>query len=203
MLILAIGVVFALALLFIPRILGRSQAAMLQQYEILERRFHLKRKTYKSAWGQGIGERTSLSGEFRGYPLSLYDHSHESDPQKRVWTTLAFEMLFAGELELVLNPTFDENEARYEPSESLITVEPGMDLYAMSSNDPNKAGQFLNGPLIERLAAFSGKGSFRLSKGFLEYREMGRMTDPTMRTRYQEAMLLLADMGDRIEELCR
>lgn len=203
MLILAIGVVFALILLFVPRILGRSMGPMLEQYEILERRFHLKRKTYTSAWGQGIGERVSLPGEFRGYPLTLYDHSNESDAKKRIWTTLAFEMLYADELELVLNPSFTESDSRYSTDDSLAKIDSSSRLYDLFSNDEERAKRFLNGPVIERLSAFPGEGAFRLSKGFFEYRELGRMKDASMRNRYQDAMLLLAEMGDRIEELVR
>ena len=39
--ILIIGAVFAVLLLIVPRLLGRSREAMLAQYEIIEKRFRL------------------------------------------------------------------------------------------------------------------------------------------------------------------
>ena len=80
--ILIIGAVFAVLLLIVPRLLGRSREAMLAQYEIMEKRFRLQRKIYPSKWGKGIGERYVLSGDFHGYPISLYDHYRGSGQSK-------------------------------------------------------------------------------------------------------------------------
>lgn len=203
MLILVIGLVFALALLFVPRILGRSQAATLEQYEILERRFHLNRRTFSSAWGAGIGERATLEGEFRGYSLSLYDHSNDSDPLKRVWTTLAFEAPFAGEREIRLCPRPAIDESWFPESGRLGEVETELSGWILLASDALEAPQTLNEEVRDRLEAFPREGAFRLSKGFFEYREIGRMENADMRIRFQEALLILADWSDRLEELIR
>jgi len=199
--ILIIGAVFAVLLLFVPKWLERSKAAMLAQYEILEKRFRLKRKTYPSKWGKGIAERHSLSGEFRGYPISLYDHFRGGGKDKEIWTSLTLEMLFAGELEIVLEPHEGDAAARFPTGDSLSLVECELIGYSLYSDSELLAKKLFDLPTCERVSDIEAVGSFRLSKGFFEYRESGLMLDETMRIRFQEALRLLADLGDRLAEL--
>ena len=101
--ILIIGAVFAVLLLIVPRLLGRSREAMLAQYEIMEKRFRLQRKIDPSKCGKGIGERYALSGDFHGYPISLYDHYRGSGQSKETWTSLTLEMFLRGSWRFSLN----------------------------------------------------------------------------------------------------
>lgn len=199
--ILIVGAVFAVLLLFVPRLLGRSKEAMLAQYEILEKRFLLKLKTYPSKWGRGIGERYALSGDFHGYPVSLYDHYRGSGQSKETWTSLTLEMLFVGELEICLEPVNGDSTARFPRTDSLIQIGSEKDDIAVYTDQEVIGKKLLNGPSSERIAQFKGSGSFRLSKGFFEYRESGVMRDEAMRIHFQEALRLLADLGDRLSEI--
>lgn len=203
MFILVIGLVFALVLLFLPRILGRAQSAMLAQYEILERRFQFKRTVFPSKWGKGVGERFSLSGRYGGYPISLYDHYHEGESGKVVWTSLSLEMLFAGELEILLEAVDGDVLARFDRKVGLKAIEPSSESFALYANDEKIGEQLLEESLQQRLSDFQGKGSFRLSKGFFEYRESGLMLDGAARIRFQNALLILAELGDRVAGLDR
>ena len=203
MFILVIGLVFALLLLFLPHILGRSQTAMLIQYEILEKRFQLKRSVFSSKWGSGIGERFSLSGAYGGYPVSLYDHYHESKSGKTLWTSLSLEMLFAGELENVLEAVDGDEQARFDRKAEFVTGESPIESFAIYSDNQTIGDQLLNESLRRRLAEFQGNGSFRLSKGFFEYRESGRILDEAARIRFQAALMILVELGDRVAELNR
>lgn len=198
--ILIIGAVFAVLLLFVPRLLERSKAAMLAQYEILEKRFRLKRKTYPSKWGKGIGERHTLSGEYHGYPVSLYDHYRESGKGKERWTSLSLEMLFAGELEMCLEPHEGDAAARFPKRDSLSRVDCELKEYSLYSDSETLAKKLFDSPTCERVSECKFAGSFRLSKGFFEYRESGLMVDDAMRLRFQDALRLLADLGDRLAE---
>lgn len=201
MFILIIGLVFAIALLFLPRILARSQSAMLAQYEILERRFQFKRTVYTSKWGGGIGERHSLSGSFSGYPVSLYDHYREGESGKVVWTTLAMEMLYAGEREIVLEAVDGDELARFERKAEMAAVDSALEGFALYADVEDLGERLIDESLQERINRFRGTGSFRLSKGFFEYRETGRILDEAARIRFQEALTVLAELGDRVAEL--
>jgi hypothetical protein len=200
--ILIIGAVFAVLLLIVPRLLGRSRESMLAQYEILEKRFRLQRKTYPSKWGKGIGERYALSGDFHGYPISLYDHYRGSGQSKETWTSLTLEMLFSGELEIVLERV-DGGDlgARFARADSLMRVDAGLENFEVYTNSDTIIESLLNKSTCEQITEFQGMGCFRLSKGFFEYRESGQMGDAAMRIRFQEALRLLADLGDRLSEL--
>lgn len=199
--ILIVGAVFAVLLLFVPRLLGRSKEAMLAQYEILEKRFRLQLKTYPSKWGKGIGERYSLSGDFHGYPVNLYDHYRGSGRSRETWTTLTLEMLFAGELEIRLEPVDGDRAARFPRSDSLIKMDCELANFEIYTDKEAIGKSLLDGPTSERIGQFQGSGSFRLSKGFFEYRESGQMGNEAMRIRFQEALRLLADLGDRLSEI--
>tara|TARA_B100000902_G_scaffold353706_1_gene365374 strand:- start:418 stop:621 length:204 start_codon:yes stop_codon:yes gene_type:complete len=59
----------------------------------------------------------------------------------------------------------------------------------------------LNKSTCEQITQFKGMGCFRLSKGFFEYRECGKIGDAAMRIRFQEALKIQADLGDRVSEL--
>ncbi len=203
MFILVIGLVFALILLFLPHVLGRSQTAMLVQYEILERRFQLKRSAFSSKWGSGIGERFSLSGAYGGYPVSLYDHYHESKSGKTLWTSLSLEMLFAGELEILLEATDGDEQARFDRKAEFVKTESPIASYVIYSDSQAIGDRLLNESLRSRLEEFQGKGSFRLSKGFFEYRESGRILEDATRIRFQSALMILAELGDSVAELNR
>ena len=200
MFILVIGVIFALGLMLLPRLLGRRQAAMLEQYEILEKRFLLKRKVYPSKWGKGIGERYALSGDYGGYSVSLYDYFHQSESSKQVWTGLSFEMLFAGELELAIEPEVGDEAARFEALEPLEPASTPVGRFRFKSNAGDSLEGIADDALLERFERFQGRGSFRLSKGFFEYRESGLMEDAETRIHFQEAIPLLARLGDRLKE---
>ena len=203
MLILFIGLVFALLLLFLPRILGRSQMAMLAQYEIFEKRFQFKRSVFPSKWGSGIGERFSLSGSYGGYPVSLYDHYREGESGKTLWTSLSFEMLFAGELEVLLDSINGDELARFDRKPELVKSEVATGAFLIYSDLQGIGDRLLNDSLRSRFDEFQGKGSFRLSKGFFEYRESGRILDESARVRFQAALMILAELGDRVAELNR
>ena len=199
--ILIIGAVFAVLLLIVPRLLGRSREAMLAQYEIMEKRFRLQRKIYPSKWGKGIGERYALSGDFHGYPISLYDHYRGSGQSKETWTSLALEMLFAGELEILLETVEGDRGARFARGDSLMRVDAGLENFEVYTNSNTIIELLLNKSTCEQITEFKGVGCFRLSKGFFEYRECGQMGDAAMRIRFQEALKILADLGDRLSEL--
>lgn len=132
--ILIIGAIFAVLLLIVPLLLGRSREAMLAQYEIMEKRFRLQRKIYPSKWGKGIGERYALSGDFHGYPISLYDHYRGSGQSKETWTSLTLEMLFAGELEILLEPVEGDRGACFAIGDSSMRVDAGLENFEVYSN---------------------------------------------------------------------
>jgi len=198
--ILIIGAICAVALLIVPGLLGRSKGKMLSQYGVLEKRFRLKRHAFASKWGAGIGERHSLSGEYRGYPVAIYDHFKGEGSNKRVWTSLTLEATFAGEREFIIESSATDDEARFDiaPGERVSCGEAG-DFKIWRSGEDTDPG-FLGSLKSDRLAAFRGSGAFRLSKGFFEYREKGRLVDEAMRLRFQEALLILAEMADRVSE---
>jgi hypothetical protein len=56
---------------------------------------------------------------------------------------------------------------------------------------------------LERLSATGNGGYFRLSKGFFEYRETGRMETPEKRVRFQDALLAMAELADCLGTLLR
>lgn len=198
--ILVIGLILAIALLFVPRIMSRGQADTLKQYRILEKRFGLTDKITMSKWGAGIGERHRLEGAFRGYQITLYSHYHEDDGRRVDWTTLAMETLFAGELELDLSFADTTPEARF-PETKWTHVEEIRDGVALSLSENEARTVFDSEILVKRLEALmsdSSPGAIRLGKGFLEYREHGSMSEDATRARFQLALLLLAELADGI-----
>lgn len=198
--ILIIGAICAIALLIIPGLLSRSQGRMLSQYGILEKRFRFKRHAFTSKWGAGIGERHSLSGEYRGYAIAIYDHFKGKGSQKRVWTSLTLEATFAGERDFYVESSATEIEARFDSgSGERESCGHAGDFEIWRLGEDTDPG-FSDCLKSERLAAFQGLGAFRLSKGFFEYREKGRLVDEAMRMRFQEALLILAEMADRVSE---
>lgn len=199
--ILIIGAVFAVILLFVPRLLGRSKEAMLDQYHVFEKRFWFQLKVYPSKWGKGIGERYTLYGDYHGFPVTLYDHFHGSGRKKERWTSLSLEMLFAGELEIVLESRNGDVAARFSRSESVVDIGCQAGEFAVFSDSEAIGKSLLDGETGDRIAQFGSPGSFRLSKGFFEYRESGLMLDEKMRIRFQAALGILADLGDRLAEL--
>ena len=198
--ILIIGALCAIAVLVIPGFLGRSNEKMLSQYRVLEKRFRLKRHAFASKWGTGIAERHSLSGEYRGYQIAIYDHFRGKGLEKRVWTSLTLEATFAGEREFVIESPSTEDEARFNDGgkELIRCGEAGP--FRICCLDENSDAGLAVRLGSDRLAAFEGPGAFRLSKGFFEYREKGRLVDEAMRLRFQEALLILAEMADCVSE---
>lgn len=193
------GLVAAVILLLLPRFIGRSDDRMLEQYEVLEKRFGLKRRVAQSRWGKGIGERYSLSGENRGYPLSLYKHFRNVAGRKVVWTSLVFEALFTDEVEFCITFPGTSAGAAFEKKDGLwrLEVEEGIDVWA----NADLAQYFVAENLAARFGAFAKKGScgaVQLSKGFVEYREEGVMGSEERRLRFQEAILLLANLCDAV-----
>lgn len=198
--ILIIGAICAVSLLIVPGLLGRSKGKMLSQYGVLEKRFRLKRHAFTSKWGAGIGERHSLSGEYRGYSVAIYDHFKGKGSKKRVWTSLTLEATFAGEREYVVESSATDDEARFDidPGKKVSCGKAGdFQICCLGEETDPGFSACLNS---DRLMAFQGPGAFRLSKGFFEYRERGRLVDEAMRLRFQEGLLILAEMADRVSE---
>ncbi len=196
---LAIVVVLTIGLLLVARFVGPRQERALGQYELLKKRFGFKLRTRKSRWGKGINERFALEGDFHGYPISIHSHFHKEGGRKVEWTSLVLELLSAGEL------AFDVVFEGSAPRSRFETLQDGESLplafgASFQVNRPN-AEKLLGDKSKARLEAFSKKidcGVFRLSKGFLEYREPGLMTSDEMRIRYQDALLLSAELADAV-----
>ncbi|MBK1878467.1 hypothetical protein [Pelagicoccus mobilis] len=172
---------------------------MLKQYEVLEKRFGLVRQVAQSRWGKGIGEHYSLKGENRGYPLSLYSHFRKVAGRKVEWTSLVFEALFVEDIELCIEFEGTEASARFGKKEGLSRVEVAWGADVWSNADLAKYLASEN--LLARISSFSKKGScgaVQLSKGFIEYREVGVMESEEQRLRFQEGILLLANLCDAI-----
>ena len=174
---------------------------MLQQYEVLEKRFRLTRKRHRSKWGSGIGERFTLEGDYRGYPVSLYDHFHGGGRERIAWTSLVLEVLFAELLELDIVFASSSSEASFGPPREgtrVIFEEGGLRVWASEA----ELAEFVLSPEIRdrllSMAKRSCSGVVRLSKGFLEYREKGFIKDDSKRAAYQDALILLADLADQI-----
>ncbi|MEM9160120.1 MAG: hypothetical protein AAGB46_13835 [Verrucomicrobiota bacterium] len=206
--ILYLAVALVLSVYVVSRFVGGSTEAMLKQYEVMEKRYGLKQKTSHSKWGAGIGEHHSLAGEFNGYSVSLYDHFAKTSKSKRTWTSLTFEVLFVGELEFVLKVKEGEGGAVYEVPDRFEKSSLGEDLdarYEFFSNDESVNRVLREERIAYRLETFSkaeDPGCFRLSKGFLEYRESGRLTKEAERVRYQQAIVLLAELADSLSVFC-
>lgn len=198
--VLIAGLVAAVILLLLPRFLGRRQERMLKQYLLLEKLFGLTRRVSQSRWGKGIGEHYSLHGESRGYPLSLYGHFKKEDGIKVEWTSLVFETLFAEGLELCIEFAGTDPGARFSRSETLVLQ--GSDAGStIWTNDDAVANRLNEEAIAKRIRSFAGKpvcGAVRLSKGFIEYRELGVMIDEPQRERFQEAILLLGAISDML-----
>ena len=198
--ILIIGAICAVALLVIPGFLGRSKGKMLAQYGVLEKRFRLKRHAFTSKWGAGIAERHSLRGEYRGYPIALYDHFLGKGSKKRLWTSLTLEATFAEEREFVIESPSTADEARFRDRTKEVSPSGEAGPFRITSLNGQSDAGFVDALATERLASFEGPGAFRLSKGFFEYRETGLLVDEATRLRFQEALLILAEMADRVSE---
>ena len=197
--ILVAGLVAAVILLLLPRFLGRRQERMLEQYAVLEKRFGLTRRVSQSRWGKGIGERYSLYGESRGYPLSLYSHFHKKDRTRTDWTSLTFEALFAGEIEVRIEFKGTEPGARFSRREDRGASAEVAGAKVFASED--LAAIWKDQRVSARLASLAKQecpGAIRLSKGFLEYREIGQMEEESQRLRFQEAILLLGSICDAL-----
>lgn len=201
--ILIIGLVAAVGLIVASRFIGRNSDRMLAQYGVLEKRFRLERRTFHSKWGKGIGERHRLDGAYRSYPVALYSHFHQEGRRKQEWTSLTMELLFAGEIEFDI--VFDQSapEARFPMpiGQSELGLSGGVRIV---SDDADLSKLVAEKPIQDRLArlgASSGVGVFRLSKGFLEYRESGLMLDDKTRERFQDALLISGDLADALSLL--
>lgn len=200
MIILIVGLVAAGTLLLMPRFLGGRQERVSKQYHVLEKRFGLSRRVTQSRWGKGIGERFSLAGGSRGYPLSLYDHYVGKGKERMIWTSLVFEVLFADDLGLSIEFTGTQEGAKFDldPRVDFSREEGGV---CIRTSDSAYLALFDDEALCARFAAIERKescGAIRLSKGFLEYRELGLMEQEEMRVRFQETILLLAHFCDAL-----
>lgn len=197
--ILIIGLVAAFAVILLPKFIGRRQDRMLEQYKVLEKRFGLELRTTHSKWGKGIGEHHSLSGSFRGYPISLYVHYHGERKERIHWTSLVFETPFVGPLELRAHFSGTEVNARFSEIESKGKWEETG--YALSASDEKVLSFLAEDKIRDRLEMMSlrpGYGAISLSKGFLEYRECGYVESDEDRARFQTGLLLLADVADAL-----
>lgn len=199
MAILVAGLVAAVILLILPRLLGRRQERMLKQYAVLEKRFGLTRRVSPSRWGKGIAERFTLHGDSRGYPLSLYSHFVKKGKERTEWTSLVFEALFAGNVELCIEFTVTDLQARFEPRENWSSRLEFAGVVVLASEDLGEVWKNERvGKCLALMAKHDSLGAIRLSKGFLEYRESGQMEDEARRRRFQEAILLLANICDAL-----
>lgn len=200
MYLLSLCIIAVVVILLIPRVFGDRQGRMLKQYETLEKRFGFSHRIAQSKWGKGIGEHHSLVGEYRGYPFSVYSHYVKDGGRKRVWTSLVAEVLFVGEAELCIEFKDTQQEATFSAKEELAHSRVGDGWRA--SSDLRDILSVLEEPAFrDRLLRFATKGecgAIRLSKGFIEYRETGRMESDMIRLRFQEAMLLLGDFADSL-----
>ncbi len=197
--ILIAGLVAAAILLLLPRFLGRRQQRMLEQYEVLEKRFALSRRVSQSRWGKGIGEHYSLHGESRGYPLSLYSHFLKKGKRRADWTSLVFEALFAEDVEFCIEFRGTEDLARFDNRKDWRSRAEKEGAVLNASED--LASIWADEGVTRRFQFLSKQervGAIRLSKGFLEYREVGFMEDEAQRLRFQEAILLLAMICDAL-----
>ena len=197
------GIIGLVVLYLVLRFYGRRDDRMLEQYEILEKRFQLERKTYRNKWGGEFHH--NLKGNYRGYPISLYNHFHGRWPSKQEWTSLSMEVLFAGELQCVLNFSKGDDLARFDVSHGLdaMDISASVDGLEIWSNQ-REPWEGWSERLLERfqktMSALAGEkaGSFRLSKGFLEYRESGLITEAPKRQRFQEALLFMGEIIDHV-----
>ncbi len=197
--ILIAGLVATAILLLLPRFFGRQQDRMLKQYHVLEKRFGLSRRVSQSRWGKGIGERFSLHGDSRGYPLSLYSHFVKKEKKRTDWTSLVFEALFAEGVEFSIEFKGTEFESKFEEVKSLTCQIDSETFPGKSSEDLSKIWN--DEAIVKRFQFLSNQatsGAIRLNKGFLEYREVGVMKTEEQRLRFQEAILLLASLCDAL-----
>ncbi len=197
--ILIAGLVAAVILLLLPRFLGRRQERVLKQYEVLEKRFGFTRRVSQSRWGKGIGEHYSLHGESRGYPLSLYSHFLKKDKRRTDWTSLVFEVLFVEDLEFCIEFSGMQKAAAFSSGKDYASVEKREKVTLSATEDLSRVWN--DESVAKRLQVIGSQatvGAIRLSKGFLEYREIGFMEGEAERLRFQEAILLLASLSDAL-----
>ncbi len=199
--ILIIGLVAAFGLAIASRLTGRRQDRMLAQYEALEKRFRLERRTFRSKWGQGIGERHRLQGEYRGYEIALYSHFRKApNEEKQVWTSLTMELLFVDELELDIQLPKSQPAARFSGTVGEYQIRFDQELSVIANRALPSEAVFPE-VVRERVQALARRpecGAFRLSKGFLEYRESGLMLEDATRIRFQEALLAMGELADAL-----
>jgi len=195
-----LAIIAGVAVLALIRMIGTRQDRMLAQYEILGKRFGLEEKVARSRWGSGLGERHSLSGKYRGYPLSLYTHHRIVAGKRREWTSLCAELLFAGLSELHISFKDTQEGARFaRPGSEQARVESAS--WIAESPTESLLEVFKDPSLSARMGKFAALrdcGALRLSKGFAEYREEGRIQSDSVRHRFQEATLLLGDLADAL-----
>ncbi len=191
----------ALVLLYlVRRFLGDHQQEKSRQYEIMEKRFRFDRRTFRSQWGKGMGSHFSLDGAYRGYPVRLYSHFAGEGKERRLWTSVTYEALFAGEREFRLNGVKGDECSRFGITDSLIS-EGALGEYELYSQGSGVGVAFWNDELLGRLEQLSAKGvggSISLSKGFLEYRESGEMDTEEKRLHFQLVIVFLADVCDEL-----
>lgn len=198
---LALGLAAALAVA--QALVGRRKRRLQANLELLQKRFGLEAKVYARPMLPGFGERRTLSGEFRGYSVALYDHYLGRGRRRRRWTSLTLEALFAEDLELRLEPREGDESARFEPADSLAPAklgDPELDgLWRAWCSDPAFAAGVWTESLdnhLKELGRSGEAGSLRLSKGFLEYRESEYIDSQSKRLRFQTAFLVLAELAD-------
>ena len=200
------GVFAGILILFyvIGRLMDAQRSGMLEQFEIMRKRFGFELRRFGSKWGWGIGEHYALEGRYRGYSVHVYEHFHASDKEKQHWTSITFELLFTGGLELLVETPGTQERARFEHLHSVQKTDAalGNDLsVTVYLNDPKWKALDLEEAQLERMKRFFGNasmGSIRLSKGFIEYREAGALRENEMRIRFQDAILVLADISDAL-----
>ena len=200
------GVFAGILILFyvIGRLVDAQRSGMLEQYEVMRKRFGFELRRFGSKWGWGIGEHYALEGRYRGYSVHVYEHFHESDRRKQRWTSMTFELLFTGGLELLAETPGTQEEARFERLHLVEKTDSalGKDLgVALCLNDPKWKPLDLEEAQLERMKRFfenASMGAIRLSKGFIEYREAGTLRESDMRIRFQDAILVLADISDAL-----
>jgi|GEM_PF-592632 len=201
---LIFGLLIAALVLFylIGWVLDAMRSGTFEQYEQLRKRFGFELRRFSSRWGWNIGERYVVDGRYRGYSVRVYEHFQTGEKGRQRWTSMTFELLFTGGLEWLIEAEGTQRQSRFETPEALFEKEnaiEGAPEARVRLNDPGWKGLVLESESLERVNRFFAKteiGSIRLSKGFLEYRESGVLRENEMRIRFQDAILILADLAD-------
>jgi hypothetical protein len=77
-------------------------------------------------------------------------------------------MLFAGELEILLEPVEGDRGALFAIGDSLMRGDAGLENFEGYTNSNTIIELLLNKSTCEQITQFKGVGCFRLSKGFFE-----------------------------------